>query len=169
MAGDRQLRLEPPREYRKRGALPELEDVQVMGNLLVVTWRNNSCSGSAPCQASTVVDATGANKWTLFTEGQLIQLDDKRIVAMPYPLNRVMTEHDSLTGQQLGALKLLEPSEELDDWRNGVVPTVAKIDANTLVASWYSSRKHGWDIVWIATPVGTPPTISARRTIEGCR
>ena len=169
VAGDRRLQLKPPVEYTKPGAFAELEFIRVMGNLLVVTWMNNSCSGSDPCQVSTVVDATGANKWTLFTQGQLIQLDDERVVAIPYPLNGVMTEHHSSTGKQLGALKLLEPSEELDDWLTGARPRAAKIDANTLVASWYSSHKHGWDIVWIAMPVGKPPTISARRTIEGCR
>jgi hypothetical protein len=168
VAGDRRLQIKPPLEYRKRGATPELEDIEVMGNLLVATWMNGTCSGSDPCQVSTVVDATGANKWTLFSRGQLLPLDDERVVAVPYPLSDVMSEHHSITGRQLGALLLLEPGEESDDWL-GVVPHAAKIDASTVVATWYSRPKHGWELVWIATPPGKPPTISARRTIEACR
>jgi hypothetical protein len=167
VARDRRIALRPPAGYAKRGATIELESIDVMGNLLVVSWMKDICGDTDPCQLSVLVDASGAHMRRLSDVGQLIQLDDTRTVVMPSQLPGVMTVLDGITGKQLAALELLKQGEEVDE-RFGIRLFAAKLDANTLVASWYSALHSGWDIVWIATPVGQPPTISSRHTVAGC-
>ncbi len=120
VAADKRMKLKKPASYTGREDTPNVVDVEVAGNLLVVSWSN--CAG--PCTVAQLVDDGGKNRGrSVEGGGPVFQLDDKRFVVMSeYAQIHVF----DLAGKPLGSLQLgAEPnsaqSVALDDSNIGVL------------------------------------------------
>jgi len=155
LAGDRPLKLSPPPGYGKAVDKPNQVDVEVAGDLLVVSWA--ACAG--PCTTTMIATSSGQNRGKEGKGGSSVfQLDAKRFV--------VVSEYGIAQIYELGTGKLrgrIAPMREDDPSAAGF-----RIDDDTIGLSY--EIYGGLQVVKIHAPADpkTEPTIAESIYLPKC-
>jgi len=152
VAGDKRIKPKKPASYSSQEDTPSVVDIEVAGNLLVVSWSN--CAG--PCTMAQLVDDTGKNRGPSFAGGgEVFRLDDKRfVVVSEYAEIHVF----DLAGKRLGDL-------EISGEPNGA--QVLPLDDSTIAIL----RRDGDDayrLVIVSALEDSRPRVSSERFLPTC-